>query len=176
MFEAFPIPVIGLVADKRIDKSEFIKVHMPLFNERGWRVGVIKEVHDRFDVDQPGTASYDMRKAGVTQMLLTSGQRWALMHERECHQPPKLEEHLAHLELDELDLVLVETLGDGRFPKIELHRPALGKPLRFLNDPAIVAVASDSPLILPDHLEWLDLHDPGHTMEYIERTWLSPPE
>ncbi|EDY86562.1 molybdopterin-guanine dinucleotide biosynthesis protein B [gamma proteobacterium HTCC5015] len=173
MFDDFPLPVIGLIADKSIDKSAFIKVHLPLFNERGWRVGVIKEVHDRFDVDQPGTASFEMRKAGATQMLLTSGQRWALMYERECHQPPKLEEHLAHLELDELDLVLVETLGDGRFPKIELHKPAIGKPLLFPQDDAIVAVATDSPLILPDHIHQLDLNQPLDMVQYIECHYLS---
>lgn len=167
MYTDFPVPVVGLIAHKGIDKSELISAMLPLFCERGLRVGVIKQVHDSFDVDTPGTPSFNMRKAGATQMLLTSNQRWALMYEREFEHPPRLEEHLAHLELDELELVLVETLGDGRFPKIELHRPALHKPLLFPKDNAIRAVASDSPLILPDDIDLLDLHQPLQIVEYI---------
>jgi len=40
-------------------------------------------------------------------------------------------------------LVLVEGFKAAAFPKIELHRPSLGKPLIHPSDPNIVAFACD---------------------------------
>jgi molybdopterin-guanine dinucleotide biosynthesis protein B len=45
-----------------------------------------------------------------------------------------------------VDLVLVEGFKRDAFPKLEVHRPANGKPLIHPEDPHIIAVASDSPL------------------------------
>jgi molybdopterin-guanine dinucleotide biosynthesis protein B len=41
------------------------------------------------------------------------------------------------------DLVLVEGYKRNNHPKIEIYRPAVGKPLRQPSDPTIVAIASD---------------------------------
>ncbi len=42
-----------------------------------------------------------------------------------------------------VDLVLVEGFKREPCDKLEIHRPALGKPLMCRDDPDIVAVASD---------------------------------
>jgi len=42
--------------------------------------------------------------------------------------------------------VLVEGFKREPFPKLEIHRPALGKPLLCADDPDIVAVAADAPI------------------------------
>jgi molybdopterin-guanine dinucleotide biosynthesis protein B len=45
-----------------------------------------------------------------------------------------------------VDLVLVEGYKSHPFPKLEVHRPALGKPPIWTEEPDIVAVASDAPI------------------------------
>ncbi|MBI3505877.1 MAG: molybdopterin-guanine dinucleotide biosynthesis protein MobB, partial [Proteobacteria bacterium] len=46
-----------------------------------------------------------------------------------------------------VDLVLVEGFKRDGHDKIEIHRPSLGKPLLAGDDPHIVAVASDAPVV-----------------------------
>jgi len=75
--------------------------------------------------------------------------------------PPPLSALLARLDTDRLDLVLVEGLREVAFPKIELHRPALDKPLLYLGDPHIIAIAVDRPLAEPVPIPVLDLNDPA---------------
>jgi molybdopterin-guanine dinucleotide biosynthesis protein B len=45
-----------------------------------------------------------------------------------------------------VDLLLVEGFKWHAHPKMEIHRPAVGKPLLQNNDPEIIAVASDEKL------------------------------
>jgi molybdopterin-guanine dinucleotide biosynthesis adapter protein len=160
-------PVLGFAAFSGVGKTTLLLKLLPLLCERGLCVGMIKHAHHSFEIDKPGKDSFELRKAGAQQMLVTSSQRWALMVERECEQEPKLDEHIAHLDHATLDLILVEGFKHGRFPKIELHRPALCKPLLFPEDEFIVAVASDSPLILPDHIVNLDLNDELRIAKFV---------
>src|SRR5262249_16424776 len=70
--------------------------------------------------------------------------RWALMHELRGDSEPML---LALLQkLSPVDLVLVEGYKRERHPKLEVYRAAVGKPLLHPDDPAIVAIAPDTPL------------------------------
>jgi molybdopterin-guanine dinucleotide biosynthesis protein MobB len=161
------VPVLGFAAYSGVGKTTLLTQLLPLLCERGVCVGMIKHAHHRFDIDKPGKDSFELRKAGAQQMLVTSGQRWALMVEREYEHEPRLEEHIAHLDHSTLDLVLVEGFKQARFPKIELHRPSLAKPLLFPQDEDIIAVATDSPLILPPHIEALDLNNPGRVAAFI---------
>ena len=104
--------------------------------------------HEKFDIDQPGKDSYRLRKAGAEQMLVASAKRWALMVEnsrrhQDMHPEPDLFELLPHLDLQKIDLILVEGFKHERISKIELHRPALNKPLLHLEVPDIIAIATD---------------------------------
>ena len=58
-----------------------------------------------------------------------------------------------------VDLLLVEGFKHHPHPKIEVHRPSLGKPLLYPDDPWVVAVASDEPFAAPVPL--LPLGDAG---------------
>lgn len=49
-----------------------------------------------------------------------------------------------------VDLVLVEGFKSGPCPKLEVHRPALGKPPLWPGRTDILAVASDAPLAACD--------------------------
>ena len=109
------------------------------------------------------------REAGASEVLITSAQRWVLMHELRGDPEPDLTAQLAIM--SPCDLVLVEGFKSVQIPKIEIHRPAHGRPLLHPDNPAIVAVATDAP---PDGLPGLalprlDLNDPAAVAEFILR-------
>ena len=141
---------------------------LPLLKAQGIRVAVIKHAHHTFDMDYPGKDSYELRKAGATQMLVASRQRLAVIREYSADRPePVLAEALAAVDPQDTDLILVEGFKREAFPKIELCRPIRGKPLLCGRDPNIIAVASDGPLQLPRALPLLDLNRPSQIAEFI---------
>ena len=99
----------------------------------------------------------------ATEVLLTTDQRWVLMHELRGQPEPGLEAQLAHMSPS--DVVLIEGFKTAAIPKIEVHRPALGKPLLHPDDPWIQAIATDAPLDVP--LPLLDLNDPDAVTAFI---------
>jgi molybdopterin-guanine dinucleotide biosynthesis protein B len=91
---------------------------------------------------------------------------------RECpehSEEPRLKEVLGVLESRNLDLVLVEGFKAERFPKIELHRPSLGRPLLFPTDPSIVAIATDGGTLATDPglLPCLSINDPAEITAFV---------
>ena len=140
---------------------------LPRLRARGLRVGVVKHAHHDFDTDQPGKDSYELRKAGATQMLVGSSRRSALIIERESTTEPRLAELLPLLDTGGLDLILVEGFKAEPFPKIELHRRALDRPLQCLEDDNIVAVASDTPLPSVTHIPVLNLNHADEIIDFL---------
>ena len=128
-------------------KTTLIEKLIPLFVKRGLRVSLIKHAHHTFDVDQPGKDSYRHRHAGCTEVLITSGTRWALMHELRGGPELSLEEALSRL--SPCDLALVEGYKAFPIPKLEIWRAEVGKPLLHPRDSNILGIATDSPEALP---------------------------
>lgn len=167
---ASPVPLLGFAAYSGTGKTTLLRALLPLLNARGLRVGVVKHAHHTFDVDVPGKDSYELRRAGATQMLVASRHRWALVTEAPESSEPRLGELLAHLSTDTLDLVLVEGFKAEIFPKIELHRPSLGQPLMCRSDSSIIALATDAPVENPPSLPLLDLNDPAGIATFVMNT------
>jgi len=161
------LPIVGFAAFSGTGKTTLLKELVPLLSAGGLRVGVVKHAHHSFEMDHPGKDSYELRKSGAAQMLIASRARWALVVERTRDREPRLDEVLLELDQAALDLILVEGFKDERFPKIELHRPSLGRPLLFPRDDAIIAVASDAPLAQPPELPQLDLNRPEAIAAFI---------
>jgi molybdopterin-guanine dinucleotide biosynthesis protein B len=161
------LPIVGFAAFSGTGKTTLLKELLALLNERGLRVGVVKHAHHSFEMDYPGKDSYELRKSGASQMLIASRNRWALVVERVRNREPLLDEVLLELDQAALDLILVEGFKDEHFPKIELHRPSLGRPLLFPRDDAIIAVATDAPLDRSHSLPQLDLNRPAEIAAFI---------
>ena len=136
--------MIGLAGWSGAGKTTLLARLIPILRARGLRVSTIKHAHHSFDLDQPGKDSHTHRLAGATQVLISSAQRWALMHELRGEPEPELPALLG--QLAPVDLVLVEGFKRGRHPKLEIYRAAVGKPPLHTDDPHIVAIASDTPL------------------------------
>lgn len=144
-------------------KTTLVTRLLPELSRRGLTVSTIKHAHHNFEIDHPGKDSYEHRKSGACEVLVSSVNRWAIVHENRDGPEPSLESLVARLA--PVDLVLVEGFKREAYDRLEVHRPSVGKELLCGDDPHIVAVASDAALTdvsLPRGLPVLDLDDvPG---------------
>lgn len=161
------VPIIGFSAFSGTGKTTLLTQLIPIFKQKGMRVGLIKHSHHSFQIDQPGKDSFRLREAGASTVMLVSSHRRAIITEFEAIKEQDLNEQLAAFDQTELDLILVEGFKRSRFPKIELHRPSLDKPLLYPDDPDIIAVASDAPLNLPQSITFLDINQPEQIAGFI---------
>lgn len=155
--------VFGFAGYSGSGKTTLIEKLIPRFTARGLRVSLIKHTHHNFDVDQPGKDSYRHRQAGASEVLLTCDTRWVLMHELRGAPEATLEEQLAVL--SPCDLVLVEGFKATPISKLEIHRPAHGRPPIWPENPSVVAVATNGKIDCP--LPTLDLDDPDAIARFI---------
>ena len=162
----FEKPVLGFAAYSGTGKTTLLIELLPLLKDRGIRVAMIKHAHHNFDIDKPGKDSYELRRAGADQVLIASNYRRALMMETPEGAEPELEELVAALKLDTVDLVLVEGFRHLPFPKIELYRPSLGKSLIYPKDSSVIAIATDELVDVGD-LPQLELNKPAEIADYI---------
>jgi molybdopterin-guanine dinucleotide biosynthesis protein B len=165
-------PVLGFAAWSGTGKTTLLSKMIPLLRESGIRIAMIKHAHHKFDVDKPGKDSFELRKAGASQMLICSSKRVALMTDFDDEQEPLLQDQINRIDDAACDLILVEGFKHESFPKIELHRPAIGKPLMYQDDKDIIALASDANQTLEPTLPLLDLNDPDAIAGFILK-WLT---
>ncbi|BCX82650.1 molybdopterin-guanine dinucleotide biosynthesis adapter protein [Methylomarinovum caldicuralii] len=166
------VPLLGLAAFSGTGKTTLLTRLIPLLKAGGLKVGLIKHAHHAFDIDHPGKDSYELRRAGATPVMVVSRRRRAIVYEYPDEGEVDLFSQLAYLDTTGLDLILVEGFKRAPIPKIELHRPALGKPLLFPEDPHVIAVASDAPLSCPCPLPQLDLNQPLQIAAFIRHDFL----
>ncbi len=154
---------IGFIGYSNTGKTTLFEKLIPLFSARGMKVAAVKNAHHGFDMDRPGKDSYRYREAGAAQVLIATGQRWALLTET-----PQ-----GHASLDDLiaqlapcDLVIIEGFkSEGRIPRIEVRRTTNTEPPLFPSDPNVIAVAADHPV--DTRLPLLDLNDPATIAAFI---------
>jgi len=156
--------IFGIAGWSGSGKTTLLTRMIPLLTSRGISVSTVKHAHHAFDVDQPGKDSYLHRQAGAVEVLVSSAYRWALMHEHRGAPEPTLDELIPHM--TPVDLLIVEGFKRQSLPKLEVHRPSVGKPLICREDPAVLAVASDEPI--PDlPVRRLELADIPEIAEFV---------
>jgi molybdopterin-guanine dinucleotide biosynthesis protein B len=153
----------GFAGYSNSGKTTLIEALIRIFVARGLRVSLIKHAHHGFDIDRPGKDSFRHREAGASEVMLVCDKRWAIMHELREEPEPDLAAQLSHLA--PCDLVLIEGYKSNAVPKIEVHRPANGKPFIWPENSSIVAVASDVPF--EGALPWLDLNDRPAIADFV---------
>jgi molybdopterin-guanine dinucleotide biosynthesis adapter protein len=134
--------VIGIAGWSGAGKTTLISRVIPHLRQQGLRVSVIKHAHHDFDVDVPGKDSWVHRQSGAEEVLVSSANRWALMHELRGAREPELSDLLK--KMSPVDLVVIEGFKSDPHRKIEVYRKANGKPPLFPDDSAIVGIAADT--------------------------------
>jgi molybdopterin-guanine dinucleotide biosynthesis protein B len=156
--------LVGFAGFSGVGKTTLLEKIIPEMCMRGLKVSVVKHAHHQFDMDTPGKDSYRHRQAGACEVLVTSGQRWALLHESRNESEPSLSDHIKRL--SPCDWIFVEGFKREPIPKIELWRGELNRTHLYPEDPNIVAVASDVPLPLCP-LPVLPINDPAAIVEFM---------
>ena len=167
------VPLLGFAAFSGTGKTTLLKKLLLLAKRADLRVGVVKHTHHRFEIDKPGKDSYELRKAGAAEMLIASGSRWALMADTDGGADPALQSLLWRMDLAALDLILVEGFKHDAIPKIELHRPELGKPLLYPDDASIIALATNDEPGVPCELPVLDINNVPSIFNFIVSSFLN---
>jgi molybdopterin-guanine dinucleotide biosynthesis protein B len=133
--------IIGLAGWSGSGKTTLLTKLIPLLTARGLTVATIKHAHHAFEVDHPGKDSYEHRKAGASEVIVSSSRRWEQIHEVVETAEATLFELLGRV--SPCDLILVEGYKRAVHPKLEVFRAAVGRAPLHPDDARIVAVASD---------------------------------
>jgi len=139
-----PLPLLGFVAWSGTGKTTLLERLGAAGGKRQAERVALADLADTTHDPLLAVLRRRLRQAGATQVMAASDRRHALIRETPEGEPP-FEALLARFDWDRLDLLLVEGFKHHHFPKIELYRAAIGRPLLFPDDPDIVALVSDAP-------------------------------
>ncbi|WP_210035654.1 molybdopterin-guanine dinucleotide biosynthesis protein B [Methylobacterium sp. PvR107] len=133
--------VIGLAGWSGAGKTNLLVRAIPVLVARGVKVATIKHAHHDFDTDWPGKDSYEHRRAGASEVLVSSGRRWAQVRELRDEAEATLGQLLRRI--SPCDLIVVEGYKREPIPKIEVYRANNGRPPIHPLDTTIAGIASD---------------------------------
>jgi len=163
------VPLLAIVGWSGTGKTTLLQQVIPILSNKRIRAGLIKHTHHQMDVDTPGKDSYLLRKAGASQVMLASSERWALMCETPEKQSIDLPYLLSRMDHSALEIVLVEGFKEEPVPKIVLWRAGIKGGIEELLDEQVIAVASDQKLAL--NVPFLDINRPDNIADFIA-DWL----
>lgn len=164
--------VVVLAGYSGSGKTSLLEKLLPALKARGQRVSVVKHAHHRFEVDHPGKDTWRHRQAGAFEVVAAAPHQLVL--QRQFEQTLELSVHHAIAELYAgVDWVLVEGFRECDLPKLEVWRPVSGKPVRYPDDPFVVAICTDAQpctaagLPSPTGLPVLNLNDGGAVADWL---------
>ncbi len=132
--------MIGIAGRPGSGKTSLMVDLVRELTSRGLTVSTMMGADVAAAIDRPGKDSFRHRDAGAEEVMVTSAQRWALIHSGGATEQDPLARMAA------VDVIITE--GCEGYPMIEAHRSeaAAGEPPLGMDDPAILAVVSDEPL------------------------------
>lgn len=159
--------ILGVVGWSGSGKTTLLEFLVTQLVAHGKTVNVVKHSHHDVILEPAHKDSARLRNAGANQVLLASPYRYAIVHELRAAPEPTLEELLS--QLSSADLTLVEGYKWAAIPKLEVHRPSLGKPAIYLEDQNIIAIATDAGKLedKPETLMQLDLNDQDSVLAWV---------
>lgn len=134
--------LIGVIGHKNCGKTTLTERLVAELVGRGLTVSTLKRSHHAVRMDTPGTDSFRHAEAGARQVILATDSKLALYEALPAPEP--LEALVARLA--PCDIVIAEGWKRGTHPRIEAWRRDCGRPPLALSDPAILAVARDTPV------------------------------
>jgi molybdopterin-guanine dinucleotide biosynthesis protein B len=159
------IPVVSFIGHRGSGKTRLLAQLIPVFIDRGYRVGAVKHAPSLEQLDATASDSATHLDAGANRVLLRGAVRSALFWNHEGALDARDIERL----FPECDLVLVEGLKGGPFPKIEVfreRRDGVREPLAGGID--VVAVVTQDRIGVPDAVTVLPPSRPEEIADFIE--------
>ena len=160
--------LLGVIGWSGSGKTTLLEYLIAQLVANGTSVNVIKHSHHDVVLEPAHKDSARLRMAGANEVLLASPYRISLITELRQQSEPSLSDLLPRLAA--ADLTLVEGYKWEPIPKLEIHRPGLGKPALYSSDLRVVAVAADTPA--PEDLRagivWHDLNRPEQILKWLQ--------
>ena len=134
------IPLLAIRGASGTGKTTLLTNIIPLLIAKGFKLGGIKHTHHSLSLDTKGKDSFELKGAGINQMLVGNAQEWALFGTNPKNNNT-LESMLSHFDHEELDLILVEGYKDAGLQNIVLHRSEMPGDMSKLIDKNTIAIA-----------------------------------
>ena len=157
---------LSVVGKSDVGKTTLLEKLLPEIKRRGYRVATIKHDVHGFSIDLPGKDSWRHTQAGSDITVISSAEKVALI--RKVERELTLDE-IAHLIGSSVDLVMTEGFKRGPWPKIEVHRKAMGAEL-LCTERELVCVATDEPVAID--VPQFDINDAAGIVDQIEQRFL----
>ncbi|MBU1049830.1 molybdopterin-guanine dinucleotide biosynthesis protein B [Candidatus Bipolaricaulota bacterium] len=165
------IPVVSFIGHHNAGKTQLLTRLVETLTERGLKVGTVKHAPHLTVSDSPGSDSQLLRQSGAHRMLLLDSYSAVMTWPQSSIGD--LEVELQKL-FSDCDIVLIEGLKHGPFPKIEVFRrtnQVTQEPLA--GDIDVIAVVSDSAIALPDGTPTFSPRNRAAIADYLEQRFLS---
>ncbi|MCP3677238.1 MAG: molybdopterin-guanine dinucleotide biosynthesis protein B [Deltaproteobacteria bacterium] len=170
------IPIVSIVGRSGSGKTTLLEQVIRHLTERGYRVGTIKhDAHD-FEIDYEGKDSWRHKRAGAKTVVLASSKKVAVVKEVETEWSP---ESLAFTFASDHDIVITEGFKQSTIPKIEVFRRSHTEEPVCLEDPNLIALATEIEAEQArgkekGNLPRLDINNSEGVANFIERRFLTP--
>jgi len=159
-------PVISFIGYHDSGKTRLLTQLIPLFAERGYRVGTVKHAPHLTESDAAGSDSNQHRTAGANRVLLVGEATAALYWDRDPEDDPQ---QMIERFFPDCDIVLIEGWKRSPFPKIEVYRRNREIPQEPLaGEIDVIAVITEDTVALPDDVPVLSPRRPLDIVEFIE--------
>lgn len=146
LFHERPVPpAVSFVGKSGSGKTTLIERLVPVLQERGYRVGVVKHHHRPTWIDQEGKDTWRYARVGATPVSIVSQVQTAVFLQTNNELP--LDLVIARFFRD-VDVVLIEGYRWADKPKIEVHRRERSQEL-LCRPEELLALVSDQEWELP---------------------------
>lgn len=137
-------PIITFVGKSGTGKTTFLEKLIPELKSRGLRLAVLKHDAHHFEMDRPGKDTYRFTAAGADVVTISNREKLAIIEQ------PQEELSVAEIvsRLPQVDVVLTEGYKKSHYPKIEIHRKELNRPL-IAAPQELLAIMTDERLETP---------------------------
>ena len=152
MRELGRLPTIAIIGKKNSGKTTLLVAVAAELKRRGLRVASLKHGHHDFEIDHPGRATWrHFHEGGVEAVVMASSDRIALVMRTDDAERDPLGLLRRLYGGRGYDVVLVEGLKRGPFPKVEIWRSSVHDAPVY--DPAAEAPAAPHLAIVTDRPE-----------------------
>ncbi len=136
-------PIISIVGKSNAGKTTLVEKLVPWLVKRGLKVGTIKHDVHGFEMDRPGKDSYRHKHSGAAATIISSPNQIGMVMDAD-HDHTILE--VVERFYGHLDLIVTEGYKRESWPKIEIHRKELQRPLLATPDEGLIGLVTDEPM------------------------------
>ncbi len=136
-------PIVSIVGKSNAGKTTLIEKLVPWLVKKGLKVGTIKHDVHGFELDKPGKDSYRHKHAGASASIISSPTQIGMV--MDADHDHTIEEVVGRF-YGHLDLVVTEGYKRESWPKIEIHRKELLRPLLATPNEGLIALVTDEPM------------------------------